>query len=130
VTGYHIQATDGAIGHVEDFLVDDQSWTIRYLLVDTTNWWAGRKVLVAPAWITRVDWGESKVHVTVTRAQIQKIPEYEPARPPGGARLRDAAVRPLWGTPLLAGVARRGRLRGQDRAGPRLRRSAAPLSAR
>jgi len=60
--------------------VDDQAWTIRYMLVDTTNWWAGKKVLVAPAWIQRVDWAESKVHVTVTRAQIQASPEYDPAR--------------------------------------------------
>jgi hypothetical protein len=81
VTGYHLQATDGDIGHVEDFLVDDQSWAIRYMLVDTTNWWAGRKVLVAPAWIARVDWLESKVHVTVTRMQIQTSPEYDPAQP-------------------------------------------------
>jgi len=81
VTGYHIQATDGDIGHVEDFLLDDQSWTIRYLIVDTTNWWAGKKVLVSPAWIERVNWAESKVHVTVTRAQIETSPEYEPARP-------------------------------------------------
>ena len=80
VTGYHIQATDGDIGHVEDFLVDDQSWAIRYMLVDTTNWWAGKKVLVAPAWIGRVDWAESQVHVTVTRAQIQTSPEYDPTR--------------------------------------------------
>jgi len=80
VTGYHLQATDGDIGHVADFLVDDQAWAIRYLPVDTTNWWPGKKVLVAPAWITRVDWGTSKVHVTVTRAQIQTSPEYDPAR--------------------------------------------------
>ena len=105
VTGYYIQATDGDIGHVEDFLVDDQSWTIRYMLVDTTNWWAGKKVLVAPAWIKRVDWAASKVHVTVTRAQIKTSPEYEPAREVDRA-LRDAAARPLWGTPLLARVAR------------------------
>ena len=81
VTGYYIQATDGDIGHVEDFLVDDHSWAIRYMLVDTTNWWPGKKVLVAPAWIKRVDWAESKVHVTVTRAQIKISPEYDPARP-------------------------------------------------
>jgi hypothetical protein len=81
VTGYHIQATDGDIGHVEDFLVDDQSWAIHYVLVDTTNWWAGKKVLVAPAWIEWVDWAQAKVHVTVTRAQIQHSPEYDPARP-------------------------------------------------
>ena len=80
VTGYHIQATDGDIGHVEDYLVDDASWAIRYMIVDTTNWWPGKKVLVAPAWIGRVDWDQSKVHVTVTRAQIQTSPEYNPAR--------------------------------------------------
>ncbi len=121
VTGYHIQATDGDIGHVEDFLVDDHSWAIRYMLVDTTNWWAGKKVLVAPAWIERVDWAESKVHVTVTRAQITDQSRVR-SRPAGGARLRDATVRPLWGTPLLARVAQHGRLSGParpDRAGTR-----------
>ena len=44
--GYHIEATDGEIGHVEDFLVEDSSWAIRYMIVDTRNWWPGRKVLV------------------------------------------------------------------------------------
>ena len=53
VTGYHIQATDGDLGHVEDFIVDDHSWTIRYMVLDTTNWWPGKKVLVAPDWIER-----------------------------------------------------------------------------
>jgi hypothetical protein len=48
VIGYHIAATDGAIGHVEDFLVDDATWAIRYMIVDTRNWWAGKKVLVSP----------------------------------------------------------------------------------
>ena len=45
VTGYHIEATDGEIGHVEDFLVDDETWAIRYLVVDTSNWWLGHKCL-------------------------------------------------------------------------------------
>ncbi|TAM47847.1 MAG: PRC-barrel domain containing protein [Acidobacteria bacterium] len=81
VTGYHIQATDGDIGHVEDFLVDDRSWAIRYMIVDTTNWWPGKKVLVSPAWIERVDWAEAKVHVDVGREQIRTSPEYDPARP-------------------------------------------------
>jgi len=81
VTGYHIQSTDGDIGHVEGFLVDDQSWAIRYMIVNTSNWWAGKQVLVAPAWIERVDWEQSKVHVTITRAQIENSPEYDPARP-------------------------------------------------
>ena len=45
--GYHILATDGEIGHVDDFLVDDVSWRIRYLMIDTSNWIGGRTVLVA-----------------------------------------------------------------------------------
>jgi len=81
VSGYHIHATDGDIGHVEDFLVDDLSWAIRYMIVDTTNWWPGKKVLVAPAWIERVDWDKAMVHVHLRRDQIRTSPEYDPARP-------------------------------------------------
>ncbi len=47
VRGYHIEAVDGSIGHVEDFILDDDAWTIRYLIIDTVNWWPGKKVLVA-----------------------------------------------------------------------------------
>lgn len=81
VIGDYIQATDGDIGHVEDFLVDDSSWAIRYMIVDTRNWWPGKKVLVSPEWIERVDWNDSKVHVGVTREQIKKSPEYDPSGP-------------------------------------------------
>jgi len=81
VTGYHIQAKDGEIGHVQDFLVDDHSWAIRYLILDTTNWWPGKKVLLAPDWIDQVNWAESKVRVHLGREQIRTSPEYDPARP-------------------------------------------------
>jgi uncharacterized protein YrrD len=81
VTGYHIHATDGYIGHVEDFLVDEVSWAIRYMVVDTTNWWPGKKVLLAPAWIGRVDWDKSLVHVHLGREKVRTSPEYDPARP-------------------------------------------------
>ena len=65
--GHHIQATDGEIGHVEDFIVDDDTWAICYLIVDTQNWWPGKKVLISPKWIERVSWSESKVFVNLTR---------------------------------------------------------------
>ena len=81
MTGYHIHATDGDIGHVEDFLVDDVSWAIRYMVVDTINWWPGKKVLVAPEWIERVDWDKSMVHVHLGCEKIRTSPEYDPARP-------------------------------------------------
>ncbi|MEO8198194.1 MAG: PRC-barrel domain-containing protein [Thermoanaerobaculia bacterium] len=80
VTGYHIHASDGEIGHVNDFLVDDHSWTIRFMVVATTNWWPGKKVLVAPDWIDRVDWVESKVDVHLGREPIRTSPEYDPTR--------------------------------------------------
>ena len=78
VTGYHIVATDGEIGHVEDFLVEDRSWKIRYLMIDTSNWIGGRTVLVAPEWASRIDWVNQKVHVDVTRADVEQSPEYDP----------------------------------------------------
>ena len=53
VTGYHIHASDGEIGHVEDFLVEDADWSIHYLVVDTKNWWPGKKVLISPRLGTR-----------------------------------------------------------------------------
>lgn len=76
VTGYPIQAADGEIGHVEDFVLDDETWTIRYLIVDTRNWWPGKKVLVSPRWIERVSWSERKVFVNLPREIIKQSPEF------------------------------------------------------
>jgi hypothetical protein len=76
VSGYHIQAADGEIGHVEDFIIDDETWTIRYLRINTLNWWPGKKVLISPLWIQRVSWAESKVFVNLSREAIKKSPEY------------------------------------------------------
>ena len=76
VSGHYIQATDGEIGHVEDFIIDDQTWAIRYLVIGTRNWWPGKKVLVSPRWIERVSWSESKVFVNLSRETIKQSPEY------------------------------------------------------
>jgi sporulation protein YlmC with PRC-barrel domain len=76
VRGYEIQAIDGEIGHVEDFIIDDETWAIRYLIVGTRNWWPGKKVLVSPQWIERVSWSESKVFVNLSREAIKQSPEY------------------------------------------------------
>jgi len=76
VTGYHIEATDGEIGHVEDFIIDDETWEIRYMVVDTRNWLPGKKVLIAPRWIHQVSWDNSKVYVNLSRAAIENGPEY------------------------------------------------------
>ncbi|TEA77607.1 PRC-barrel domain-containing protein [Allopusillimonas ginsengisoli] len=79
VDGYHIGGTDGEIGHVEDFIFDDEAWAIRYFLVDTRNWWpGGRKVLLGTNWIAHIDWTDATVQTTLTRDQIKESPEYDP----------------------------------------------------
>lgn len=81
VTSYSIHADDGHIGHVEDFLVDDSTWHIRYLIVDTKNFLPGRKVIISPEWIDKIVWAESSVHLGLTKEEINNSPEYDPSQP-------------------------------------------------
>lgn len=76
VTGYSMEATDGEIGHLDGFVIDDEAWAIRYIEVATRNWWPGKKVLISPTWIERVSWPESRVYTGLSRAAIQGAPEY------------------------------------------------------
>jgi uncharacterized protein YrrD len=81
VIGYHIEASDGEVGHVEGFVVDEDAWAIRYIEVATRNWWPGKKVLMSPEWIERVSWPESKVYVSLTREAIKHSPTYVDSMP-------------------------------------------------
>ncbi len=81
VIGHHIHATDGDIGHVDDFVMDDHTWAIRYLVVNTSNWWVGHRMLVAPQWIEAVDWSTAKVSVDLTRDAIKGAPPYDGVAP-------------------------------------------------
>jgi uncharacterized protein YrrD len=76
VTSYHIHATDGEIGHVDDFIVDDENWEIRFLVADTRNWLPGKKVLIRPQSIARVEWADSSVHLNLTRKSIENSTEF------------------------------------------------------
>jgi hypothetical protein len=77
VVGYHIHAVDGEIGHVESLLLDDETWAIRYIVVNTSNWWQGHKVLVAPQWITGVRWIDKSVSIDLPREAVMAAPVYE-----------------------------------------------------
>lgn len=81
VVGYHIHASDGEIGYVQSMLVDEESWAIRYLVVNTSNWWLGHDVLVSPQWIKHIDWAEQTVTVDMTRETLKLAPTYDPAYP-------------------------------------------------
>jgi len=76
VSGYKMEALDGEIGHLDDFVIDDETWAIRYLVVSTRNWWPGGKVLISPQWIERVDWKEASISVNLSRDAIKRSPEY------------------------------------------------------
>ena len=89
VTGYHIKAQDGEIGHVQGWIVDEESWAIRYLVVDTSNWWMGHKVLIAPQWIQEVSWADKLVVANMTRNAIQNAPAWDAALPPDRAQEAD-----------------------------------------
>jgi hypothetical protein len=76
--GYRIEATDGEIGHVEDFVADTEGWNIRYAVVDTRNYLPGRKVLISPDWIHEVSWAKRHVVVDLSRDEIKRSPEFDP----------------------------------------------------
>ena len=77
VSGYGIQASDGVIGYVTDFMMDDKSWAIRHLVVETGHWFSGKEVLISPGEIDRISYAESKVFVNLTKDAIRKAPEYD-----------------------------------------------------
>lgn len=82
VIGYHVHAIDGEIGHVNGLIVDDRSWAIRYLIVNTSEWWLGHDVLVTPQWIDDISWLEATVSVSLNRRAVKDAPVYDPAAPP------------------------------------------------
>jgi hypothetical protein len=79
--GYYIQAADGDIGHVDDFVVDDEVWRIRYVVVDTRNWLPGGKVILAPDWFSRFDWQESRAVTGLDKETIKHAHKYDPTQP-------------------------------------------------
>jgi len=78
VKGYHVHATDGDLGHVENFLADDVNWDIRYLVIATRNWLPGKHVVLAPFAVTGIETAERRVGVNVTQEQVKSSPEWDP----------------------------------------------------
>ncbi|MCS6096884.1 PRC-barrel domain-containing protein [Shewanella baltica] len=81
VTGYHLDAIDGELGHLQGMLIDIDTWAIRYLIINTSNWWSGHLVLIAPKWIKEVSWPTSKIYVDMTQQQVKDAPTFDPSMP-------------------------------------------------
>ena len=99
VEGYRIAAKDGEVGEVDDFIIDDDDWHVRYLVVDTGHWLPGRKVLVSPSWVESVDWAGHQVHVDTNRETIKNAPAYDEAKDisrEDEVFLHDAHKRPVY----------------------------------
>ena len=78
VKGYDIRAIDGEVGHLEDFLIDDEDWSIRYLVIDTRNWWFGKHVLISPYAVREVSWPDHEIRLGVDREQVKSSPPWDP----------------------------------------------------
>ena len=92
VIGYDVEASDGAAGHIDDFVFDDQSWAIRYAVVDTSRWLSGKQVLISPRSIESVSWDEKRVSVKMTKQAVKARPEYDrtaPIEPTDEQRLQE-----------------------------------------
>ena len=79
MNGFHVRAADGPIGHIDDFIVDDSTWDVRYLVVDTSNWMGGKCVLLAATTIEHIDSPNKKIQVNLTREAIKSGPSIETA---------------------------------------------------
>lgn len=97
--GYRVDANDGSLGHIDDFILDDEAWVVRYVVVDTRNWLPGRKVILSPGWIDWIRWEGQEAQFDLSRRQIETAPAYDPHQPVNRdyeRRLYDFYGRPVY----------------------------------
>ena len=101
VTRYDIEATDGSLGKVDDLIVQDELWIVRYMIIDTHRWLPGRRVIISPGWVEQVSWSGQRVKLNLSREQIKQSPVYDPSMPVNREyeqRLYDFYGRPVYWT--------------------------------
>jgi len=98
VIGYRVLAADRAVGKIVNFIVDDETWAIRYAVVDTGSWLHGRSVLVAPTWLTSTDWVSREVHTNLQSKDVEGSPPYDPSAPVN--RAYETALYDYYGRPV------------------------------
>jgi hypothetical protein len=78
VTGYRVHAADGEVGHVENLMIDAADWSVHYFIVDTRNWWFGKRVLISPLAVKTIDWFDRHVDLNVSRELVKTSPPWDP----------------------------------------------------
>ena len=79
--GFTIRATDGELGTVDQFYFDDETWAIRYLVVETGGWLGGRQVLISPISVVHADWEAERLDVALTKKQVENSPNIDTHQP-------------------------------------------------
>jgi hypothetical protein len=106
---FAIRATDGELGTIDDIYFDDETWAIRYLIVDTGGWLGGRRVLISPISVVHTDWEAKRLDVALTKRQVEHSPEIDTHKPV--SRQHEAGYFGYygypyyWGGPYLWGAA-------------------------
>jgi PRC-barrel domain len=77
--GCHLVADDGEVGHVDDLLVEEGTWAVRYLVIDTSNWIGGKTVLISVGVISGMDSSSRTIRAQLTRAQVKASPSIDVA---------------------------------------------------
>ena len=78
VTGYDIRASNGAIGHLENVVLEDEAWSIRYLTIVTRNWWPGQRVLLSPYAVQKISWSKQQISLNASCEQVKSSPPWAP----------------------------------------------------
>jgi sporulation protein YlmC with PRC-barrel domain len=79
INGYRIYAADGEIGHVNDFIMDDKTWQIKFIVIDTHNWFGGKKVMIPVGLIKKIEWADSEVFLKMSIAAVEKCKLFDEA---------------------------------------------------
>ncbi|MAT13943.1 MAG: hypothetical protein CMJ46_01580 [Planctomyces sp.] len=81
VKGYTIHCPQGDLGHVEEMIVDTETWALRYLAIDTGNWLPGKRVIIGIDWLSEISWEEQHAYIELSRDDVQNAPIYDPRTP-------------------------------------------------
>ncbi len=79
ILGYAVACRDGDVGEVDDFILDDDSWSLRYFVIDAGGWLSDRKLVLALPWVKGVDWETRGVQVDVTKQELKQSPQFDPS---------------------------------------------------
>ena len=76
VSGYGVHSLNGEVGRVDDFIIDDMEWAIRYLVIDMHDKKQGEKILISSKWIDRISWDDSQVFVNLLSEAVKSSPKF------------------------------------------------------